>query len=76
MMRVMKRVDLSKPEFFFIVATRVILGAGLGLLGAGSLDRKKRRYVAGALIAVGALATIPAMAAVLRSGKKALDQTA
>ncbi len=72
----MKRVDLSKPEFFFIVATRAILGAGLGLLGAGSLDKNKRRYVAGALIAVGALATIPAVAALLRSGKKALDETA
>jgi hypothetical protein len=72
----MKRVDLSKPEFFFIVATRAILGAGLGLLGAGSLDKKKRRYVAGALIAVGALTTIPAMAALLRSGKKALDEAA
>ena len=72
----MKRVDLSKPEFFFIVATRAILGVGLGLLGADKIARDKRRSIAAALIAVGALATIPAAAAVLRSGKKALDEAA
>ena len=72
----MKRVNLSKPEFFFIVATRVLLGVGLGLLGAGKIARKKRRYVAAALIGVGALTTIPAAVAVLRSGKKALQEAA
>lgn len=72
----MKRVDLSKPEFFFIVATRAILGAGVGLLAAGRLDKNTRRYVAGALITVGALATIPAVAALLRNGKRALDEAA
>jgi hypothetical protein len=72
----MKRVDLSKPEFFFIVATRAILGAGLGLLGAGKIDKNKRRTVAAVLIAIGALATIPAAAVVLRGGKKALDEAA
>lgn len=72
----MKRVDLSKPEFFFIVATRVLLGVGLGLLGAERIARKKRPYVAATLVAVGALSTIPAAFAVLRGGKKRLKEAA
>ena len=72
----MKRVDLSKPEFFFIVATRAILGMGLGLLGADRIARKQRRYVAAALIAVGALTTVPAAFAVFRGGKKTLKEVA
>lgn len=72
----MKRVDLSKPEFFFIVATRVVLGVGLGLLGAGKIARNKRPFVAAALISVGALTTIPAAFAVFRSSKKALKEAA
>ena len=31
----MKRVDLSFPEFGFVVATRAALGAGIGLLLTG-----------------------------------------
>ncbi len=72
----MKRVDLSKPEFFFIVATRAILGMGVGLLGADRIARKNRRYVAAALIAVGALTTVPAAIAVFRGGKKPLKEAA
>lgn len=56
----MKNVDLPMPVFGFIVATRVLLGAGIGLLVAEKLDRKTRRSVGAALVAVGALTTIPA----------------
>lgn len=65
----MKRVDLTKPLFFFIVGTRVLLGAGIGLLAAGRLPRKTRRAVGRTLVAVGALTTIPAAIAVLSSGR-------
>jgi hypothetical protein len=67
----MKKIDLSMPAFFFIVATRALLGAGIGLLAAERIRRNKRRHVGLALIAVGALTTIPAAFALLRSGKAA-----
>ena len=57
----MKRLNLSAPAFFFIVATRALLGAGIGLLVADKLNRKKRRTVGASLVAVGALTTIPAL---------------
>lgn len=55
-----KKVDLSFPEFGFVVATRAALGAGIGLLAAGRLDRRSRQRVGAALVTVGALTTIPA----------------
>jgi len=55
-----RRVDLSFPEFGFIVATRAALGAGVGLLLADRLRRRQRRNIGSTLIAVGALTTIPA----------------
>ena len=56
----MKRVDLSFPEFGFVVATRAALGAGIGLLVTGRVCRQSRRRLGAALLAVGALTTIPA----------------
>jgi hypothetical protein len=55
-----RRVDLSFPEFGFIVATRAALGAGVGLLLADRLRRNQRRSIGSTLLAVGALTTIPA----------------
>ena len=56
----MKNVELSLPEFGFIVATRAALGAGIGLLATGRLCRRTRQRVGAALLAAGALTTIPA----------------
>ena len=56
----MKRVDLSLPEFGFVVATRAALGAGVGLLATRSLCRRTRQRVGLGLLLFGALTTIPA----------------
>lgn len=56
----MKRLDLSFPEFAFIVATRAALGAGIGLLAAEKLRSRDRHRLGVALVAVGVLTTIPA----------------
>ena len=56
----MKRLDLSFPEFGFIVATRAALGAGIGLLAAEKLRSRNRHRLGAALLAVGVLTTIPA----------------
>jgi hypothetical protein len=60
----MRRLDLSYPEFGFIVATRAALGAGIGLLLADRLGHRKRKLGA-TLVALGALTTIPAVVTLL-----------
>ena len=62
----MKRLDLSFPEFGFIVATRAALGAGIGLLAAERLRSRNRHRLGAALLAIGVLATIPAAFLLLR----------
>lgn len=64
----MKRLDLSLPEFGFVIATRAALGVGIGLLLADRLCRRTRRGVGLTLVALGALTTIPAAMAVFGGG--------
>lgn len=56
----MRKVDLTLPQFGFIVATRAALGAGVALLVAGRLRSRDRRRLGTALLAIGILTTIPA----------------
>ena len=56
----MKRVDLSLPEFAFVVATRAALAAGIALLAGEKLSGCHRRRVGRTLLAIGAITTIPA----------------
>jgi hypothetical protein len=62
----MKDRIIPLPELALIAATRAITGAGLGLLLADRLDGQRRRTLGWALLAVGALSTIPLAADVLR----------
>lgn len=64
----MKRFNLPAPAFFFIVATRALLGAGVGILVADKLPRRRRKTVGAALVGVGALTTIPALFALFGRG--------
>ena len=57
----MKRFNLPAPSFFFIVMTRALLGAGVGLLVSDTLPRKRRKTVGATLVGLGALTTIPAL---------------
>ena len=70
----MKRVDLSLPEFGFVVATRGALGAGIGLLAADRLRRRNRRRLGAALLALGALTTIPAAFMIFGRGDASADR--
>jgi len=67
----MKNLILSPPELGFVVATRVALALGVGLLISQRLDEKRRWRVGRTLVAIGALATIPAAMMVVRSRKTA-----
>jgi hypothetical protein len=55
------RVDLSLPQFAFVVATRAALGAGVGLLASAGLPKRSRKRLGASLLTVGALTTIPAL---------------
>ena len=50
---------LSVPDIILIAGTRVALGIGIGLVLSEKLNRDQRRAAGCALIAVGALTTIP-----------------
>jgi hypothetical protein len=56
---------LTIPEILLIGGTRAALGAGLGLLFADKLSPDARRGAGWALLAVGALSTIPLVLDVL-----------
>jgi hypothetical protein len=61
----MKTLVLSLPTFGFVVATRAMLGVGIGLLLSERLPAESRRAVALTLIGVGLVTTVPAIMAVL-----------
>jgi hypothetical protein len=65
-----KKVELWLPQLFFIAATRGMLGAGVGLLIAGRLSRRKRRRIGTTLLAIGVATTVPAAFLVLRGSVK------
>ena len=55
----MKTRELTVPDIGMIAATRVMLGAGIGLLLSERLDREQRRAVGRTLLLVGAVTTFP-----------------
>jgi len=63
----MKSVVLDLPMFGFIVATRALLGVGLGLALSERVPDAQRKAAAALLIAAGALTTIPAVRALRRA---------
>ncbi len=62
----MKSLELDIPTLGFVVVTRGMLGAGLGLLLAPRIPEERRRAVGTLLFAIGAISTIPALLAVRR----------
>ena len=70
-MNITQERRLTLPEIMLIGGTRVALGAGIGLLLAERLSDDQRRGAGWALLAVGALSSIPLVMSVL--GKKELN---
>jgi hypothetical protein len=68
----MKTRGLTIPEIMLIGGTRVALGAGVGLLLSGRLNKEQRKAAGWALFAVGALSSIPIVLAIL--GKPAASE--
>jgi hypothetical protein len=63
----MKNVVLDLPTFGIIVATRVALGFGIGLLMADKLTNTQRRSIGMMLAIVGGVTTVPAAMAIART---------
>jgi hypothetical protein len=59
-----KKIQLSRPELAFIVATRAMLGGGIALLLADRLSAEHRKIVGTTLALVGLVTTIPAIRAI------------
>jgi hypothetical protein len=68
----MKSITISPPTLVFVVATRAALAFGVGMLVAHRIPRSRRTAIARALIAVGALTTIPAALALKRQSRARL----
>jgi hypothetical protein len=55
----MKERKLKLSDVALIASTRGMLGAGIGLLLSGKLNKDQQRAAGWALVAVGAITTIP-----------------
>ena len=64
--------ELRLPELALIAGTRGMLGAGIGLLLADKLTEDQRKGMGWALIAIGAVTTIP-LAMIVFSRRRSLD---
>lgn len=58
---------VSIPDILLIAGTRVALGIGIGLLISDRFNRHQRKAAGRALVAVGALTTIPLAIKVAKS---------
>ena len=70
----MKTLLLSPPVFGFVVATRVALAFGIGLLVADRIPEARRRRIGLTLVAIGAATTIPAAMLALGSRTESTPQ--
>jgi hypothetical protein len=62
--------ELRLPELALLAGTRGMLGAGIGLLLADKLSEDQRRGIGWALVAIGALTTIPLAMMVLSRSRR------
>ncbi|HTI36760.1 MAG TPA: hypothetical protein VL484_04305 [Vicinamibacterales bacterium] len=51
--------QLNTFDLIMLAGTRVMLGAGIGLLAAGRLSPEQRLAVGRTLVAIGAVTTVP-----------------
>ena len=57
----MRELTLRMPTFSFIVGTRAAMAFGIGLLVSQRIPERRRKAIGTALVAIGALTTVPAI---------------
>ena len=57
----MRELTFRVPMFGFIVGTRAAMAFGAGLLVSQRIPERRRKAIGAALVAMGALTTIPAL---------------
>jgi hypothetical protein len=65
----MRHVSLRIPEIGFIAGTRAALGAGIGLMLADRLNRRRRKKIGWVLLTIGAVTTVPLIVNVIRKAQ-------
>ena len=70
----MKDRTLTMPQIGLIAVTRVALGVGIGLLLGSRFDERVRRGAGWALLAVGALTTVPLVGSVLHAPSQSRER--
>jgi hypothetical protein len=63
----MKSLELNVPTLGFIIATRAMIGAGIGLLVSSRIPAARRKPIGLTLLGIGAASTIPALIAIRRA---------
>lgn len=66
----MKKIKITRPELVLVAATRLILGAGIGLLTSDRLEKDGRRALGWTLIAIGGLSTFPLVKGIVGSNRR------
>jgi hypothetical protein len=57
----MRELTLRMPTFSVIVGTRAAMAFGIGLLVSQRIPERRRKAIGTALVAIGALTTVPAI---------------
>jgi hypothetical protein len=55
----LKKTEITLPEIALIAGTRVLLGAGAGLLLSDRFNLSQRKAIGWTLLLVGAITTVP-----------------
>lgn len=66
----MKQALFELPTMAFVIATRAALAAGVAMLVTAGYTEGRRRQIGRALVAVGAVTTVPAAMAVARAVRR------
>jgi hypothetical protein len=70
----MRKPELTLPQLLFVVGTRAVLAGGVAFLISQRLDAKQRKLLGAAMVAIGAVTTVPAAMMVFGTHDHAPDK--
>jgi hypothetical protein len=72
----MRQSKLSLPEIALVAGTRGMMGAGIGILLSDYMGKNYKRAIGSALLAIGALSTIPLALDIFRKSEETAKEKA